>query len=77
MSRFLNHGFVDSFRHFNKDAHQYTWWSFRANARAKNLGWRIDYHMATYSMESALRHSVILPDVRHSDHCPVLLEVDF
>jgi len=75
MDQFLEQGFVDSFRHFNKEPHQYTWWSFRANSRNKNLGWRIDYQFATSSLEKQLKRSVLLPEARHSDHCPVLLEV--
>lgn len=77
MEGFINQEMVDTFRHFNKEPHQYTWWSFRANARSKNLGWRIDYQIATRSLESSLKRSVLLPDARHSDHCPVVLEVDF
>jgi len=75
MDQFLEQGYVDSFRHFNKEPHQYTWWSFRANSRNKNLGWRIDYQFATSSLEKQLKRSVLLPEARHSDHCPVLLEV--
>lgn len=75
MDQFLDQGFVDSFRHFNKEPHQYTWWSFRANSRNKNLGWRIDYQFATSSLEKQLKRSVLLPEARHSDHCPVLLEL--
>ena len=77
MTRFIESGFIDSFRYFNQEPKQYTWWSFRANARAKNLGWRIDYHMASLPMEHRLVRSVILPEAKHSDHCPVLLEADF
>jgi exodeoxyribonuclease-3 len=76
MAMFLESGFIDTFRHFNKDPHQYTWWSFRANSRAKNLGWRIDYHLATLPMLAKLKNVTILPDAVHSDHCPVLLETD-
>ncbi len=72
---FVESGFIDTFRYFNQQPHQYTWWSFRANARAKNLGWRIDYQMATQPLEKQLRRAVILPEARHSDHCPMLLEV--
>jgi len=75
MDLFLNNGFIDTFRHFNKDPHQYTWWSFRANSRAKNLGWRIDYHLATQPMLDKLENVTILPDAVHSDHCPILLEL--
>ena len=74
---FVATGWVDSFRHFNQEPHQYTWWSYRANSRAKNLGWRIDYNMVTENLESKLKRSLILPDALHSDHCPVLLEIDF
>ena len=76
MERFMNNGFIDTFRIFNSDPHHYTWWSYRAGARSKNLGWRIDYHLATESMRSYLKGSSILPDARHSDHCPVLLELE-
>jgi exodeoxyribonuclease-3 len=70
MSRFLDSGFIDTFRHFHPEPHRYTWWSFRANSRAKNLGWRIDYTMATRSLEGRLRGSEIDAEARHSDHCP-------
>lgn len=76
MDKFTESGFIDTFRHFNPEPHQYTWWSYRANARAKNLGWRIDYHMATKDMESRLKRSVILPEAKHSDHCPILVELN-
>lgn len=74
---FMRKGFIDSFRHFNKDAHHYSWWSFRANSRAKNLGWRIDYNLVSENMTNNLNRAAILPEARHSDHCPVLLEIDF
>ena len=77
MTRFLSTGFVDSFRVFNKQPHQYTWWSFRAGARGKNLGWRIDYNMVTENLTSQLVHSKIFSEAVHSDHCPCMLEVDF
>lgn len=76
MDKFTESGFVDSFRKFNDQPHNYTWWSYRANSRAKNLGWRIDYHMATSSMEERLKSSAILADAKHSDHCPILIEVE-
>jgi len=77
LDNFMKSGFIDSFRHFNKDPHQYTWWSFRANSRAKNLGWRIDYHLVSQPLGNALKRVVILPEAKHSDHCPVLLEMEF
>lgn len=76
VTKFLEAGFTDTFRFFNKDPDQYTWWSFRANARAKNLGWRIDYHMTTCNLDDRLKSAAIYPDVVHSDHCPIMLEID-
>lgn len=76
VSQFLDSGFTDTFRYFNEEPHQYSWWSFRANARQKNLGWRIDYHMASSEMNDRLRAADILADVVHSDHCPILLEIE-
>jgi exodeoxyribonuclease III len=75
MESFLNTGFIDTFRHFNKDPHHYTWWSYRAGSRGKNLGWRIDYNLATKNLEQRLQKAMILPDALHSDHCPVLVEI--
>lgn len=75
MESFINSGYIDSFRHLNPDPHHYTWWSYRANARAKNLGWRIDYNMVSKSLEDKVVRASILPEARHSDHCPVLLEL--
>ncbi len=74
---FIDNGFVDSFRAFNTEPHQYTWWDFRTRARERNLGWRIDYLMVSKSLEDKMKRAVILSDVVHSDHCPVLLEIDF
>jgi len=70
-------GFIDSFRHFNTEPHHYTWWSYRFNSRAKNLGWRIDYNLVSQNLESKMKRVAILPEAKHSDHCPVVLEIDF
>ena len=75
MDKFIESGFTDVFRIENKEAHNYTWWSYRANARAKNLGWRIDYIMINKTIISKFKRSVILSKAKHSDHCPVLLEI--
>lgn len=73
---FMKSGFIDSFRHFNDQPHQYTWWSYRAGARNNNKGWRIDYLLATQSVQHRLKRAVILPEAKHSDHCPILLEIE-
>lgn len=75
MDEFFNAGMVDSLRQINPNPHQYSWWSFRANARANNKGWRIDYINVTSNLQSKITHAEILPDVKHSDHCPVLLSL--
>jgi exodeoxyribonuclease III len=75
MEKFINTGFIDTFRHFNKEPNHYTWWSFRSGARSRNLGWRIDYNIATGNLSDRLSRSLILADAMHSDHCPVLLEI--
>ncbi|MFT5883826.1 MAG: exodeoxyribonuclease-3 [Arcticibacterium sp.] len=76
VGEFLDSGYLDTFRHFNKDPHNYSWWSYRAGARSKNLGWRIDYLFTTSEMENLLVHADILPEVVMSDHCPVMLEIN-
>lgn len=77
MEQFIGSGYIDSFRFFNQLPHQYSWWSYRANSRAKNLGWRIDYNMVTKNLANNLKRSIIMPEAKHSDHCPVLLEIEF
>jgi exodeoxyribonuclease-3 len=76
LNAFINNGFVDSFRHFNKDPHHYSWWSYRAGARGNNKGWRIDYALVTEPMKARLTRAVILPEAKHSDHCPVMVEFE-
>ncbi|MTK54597.1 exodeoxyribonuclease III [Paludibacter sp.] len=75
--RFVGLGFVDTFREFDQSGEKYSWWSFRAGARSKNLGWRIDYHVVTSEVRSRLANASILPEVMFSDHCPVVAELDF
>ncbi len=73
--RFIDLGFVDTFRVFNQEPNQYSWWSFRSNARAKNLGWRIDYHVVTEALKGKLKSAAILQEITFSDHCPVVVEL--
>jgi exodeoxyribonuclease-3 len=75
MDRFFAGEFLDTFRHFNKDPHQYSWWTFRANARPNNKGWRIDYVNVSRDLLENLAGARIFQDIAHSDHCPVLLEL--
>ena len=74
---FISQGFIDSFRHLNKQPDQYTWWSYRANARANNKGWRIDYNMVSQPLKQHIKRAVILPAAVHSDHCPHMVELAF
>lgn len=77
IGNFIESGFVDSFRYFNKEPHHYTWWSqrFGQSTREKNLGWRIDYQMVSNPLEKRMVRAAILPEAKHSDHCPTLLEI--
>ena len=76
LTEFLALGFEDSFRTFHSEPDQYTWWTYRFGARKKNLGWRIDYHMVSEMLASQMSRAEILSDVYHSDHCPILLELN-
>ncbi len=75
MTELFGSGFSDAFRLFNPDPHHYTWWSYRAGARKKNLGWRIDYFIVSDKLQSRLNNCHILSHATHSDHCPVVLEM--
>lgn len=74
---FMKSGFIDSFRYLNSEPHQYSWWSYRANARNNNKGWRIDYALVSSPLKENISRSFILPEAKHSDHCPVGLELNF
>ena len=73
---FIDSGFIDSFRHLHPDRQEYSWWSYRANSRANNKGWRLDYGMITPPLQEKLKRSVILTEAVHSDHCPILVEIE-
>ena len=77
LDNFMKSGFIDSFRYLNSEPHQYSWWSYRANARNNNKGWRIDYALVSKTLKEKIVRSFILPDAKHSDHCPVGLEIQF
>ena len=77
LSGFLSKGYIDTFRMLNDTPNQYSWWSYRANAREKDLGWRIDYHIVSEPVRSIVNEASILQDVYHSDHCPVTVSIDF
>ncbi|MDD1620865.1 MAG: exodeoxyribonuclease III [Methylococcaceae bacterium] len=74
-SRFVDAGLVDSFRHFHPETVAYSWWSYRANAREKNIGWRIDYVLTSNSLIGQVNDAFILPDITGSDHCPVGISI--
>ncbi len=76
VTKFLNSGFIDSYRYLNPGDQRYSWWTYRFNARKNNKGWRIDYQVVTENMAPRLRRADLLNDVVHSDHCPTLLEID-
>ncbi len=78
MDKFIEHGWIDVFREFHPEPHRYSWWSQRfPSVMLNNKGWRIDYISATEAMRTRLRDAEIYPDVKHSDHCPVYVEIDF
>jgi exodeoxyribonuclease-3 len=76
VSKFIDSGFIDSFRTFQPEPHHYSWWSYRANARNNNKGWRIDYFMVAEPLKDQMNGAKILPDVKHSDHCPIYLDIN-
>ena len=76
LTGFINLGFIDSYRKLNKDPHRYSWWSYRANSRANNKGWRIDYNLVSNTLNSNIKSSSILDQIFHSDHCPIVVELN-
>jgi exodeoxyribonuclease-3 len=76
VDRYLEHGFVDIFRFLYPEKVQYTWWTYISNARARNVGWRIDYFLISKNLISRIRDVIIRDDVPGSDHCPVTLIMD-
>lgn len=76
IGNFIESGLTDSFRYLNPEKVEYSWWSYRANARANNKGWRLDYAMVTKPLQEKIKRAVILTEAKHSDHCPILLELE-
>jgi exodeoxyribonuclease-3 len=76
LDQFMKNGFIDSFRFFNDQPDNYSWWSYRAGARGNNKGWRIDYCLVSETLKDKLKRAFILPDAKHSDHCPVVVEIE-
>jgi len=76
LSQLLDSGFVDTFRMFTQGKGHYSWWSYRAGARARNVGWRIDYFLVSEALSGVVRSSTIHAEILGSDHCPVALEID-
>ena len=74
---FLNNGFIDSFRMLNPEPHNYSWWSYRANSRSNNKGWRIDYNLVSEELSPNIDNSFIMPEAFQSDHCPAGLILKF
>ena len=75
LDKLEKHGYIDCFRQFDPSPDNYTWWSYRAGARQKNVGWRIDYFFCSPKIKDQLKNCYHLPDVMGSDHCPVVLEL--
>jgi exodeoxyribonuclease-3 len=76
LTDFINLGFIDSYRKLNNDPGRYSWWSYRANSRANNKGWRIDYNLVSNTLNSNIKSSSILDQIFHSDHCPIVVELN-
>ncbi len=76
LDQFMKNGFIDRFRFFNDQPDNYSWWSYRAGARGNNKGWRIDYCLVSETLKDKLKRAYILPEAKHSDHCPVVVEIE-
>ncbi|MFD2916718.1 exodeoxyribonuclease III [Psychroserpens luteus] len=76
LGEFIDSGFIDSFRHLHPEKQEFSWWSYRANSRANNKGWRLDYAMVSEPIQDNIKRSVILTEAVHSDHCPILVEIE-
>ncbi len=75
IDKFLSHGYIDTFRMFNQESGQYTWWDMKSRARERNIGWRIDYFYVSENIKNNVKISYILPNIMGSDHCPIGIEL--
>lgn len=75
LDKFIAHGYVDIFRKLHPEPRQYTWWTYRTNARERNIGWRLDYFFVTKDLAAKVKDSFIMSEVMGSDHCPVCLDI--
>ena len=75
IDKFLSHGYLDTFRMFNQEPDNYTWWDLMTRARERNVGWRIDYFYISESLKKKIKDAFIMPDVMGSDHCPIGIEI--
>ncbi|MDO8567674.1 MAG: exodeoxyribonuclease III, partial [Dehalococcoidales bacterium] len=71
MDKFISHGFIDTFRYFHKEPAQYTWWDLKSGARARDVGWRLDYFFVSDNLMPSVTSAFIMKEVMGSDHCPV------
>jgi exodeoxyribonuclease-3 len=76
IGEFINNGFIDSFRFLNPEKQEFSWWSYRANSRANNKGWRLDYAMVSDLLQEQITRAYTLPEAKHSDHCPIVVELN-
>ena len=76
LDNYINNGLIDTFRYFYPDEIKYSWWSYRMNARSRNIGWRLDYFLSSSSQITKIKDAFILNEVMGSDHCPVGIELN-
>ncbi len=76
LTGFVDSGFTDSYRFINPEKQEFSWWSYRANSRANNKGWRLDYAMVSEPLKSKISRALILTEAKHSDHCPIVVELE-
>jgi exodeoxyribonuclease-3 len=75
IDKFISHGYIDTFRMFNKEGGHYTWWDVKTRARDRNVGWRLDYFYVSDNLKSKVKSAFIMPEVMGSDHCPIGIEI--